>query len=435
MKVVYLYCESNVIRIPFYKYENGIKRDEELFSLFCKNNGIWDAKNQQFLFPRNSGDNFIRGIVSKNVSIYVLVRENTSLPPEIHGFLERPWKKETADHEISQYEISQKSCLPLKRSFMPTALPLPSTLSSVPASVPPSIPFSIKSLLEQEFYPRPPEKFDAYWQEKLEDSMRAVKYSSRTVQAYLYYNRLICRTLQKPPEKIRPPDITQFLAGMEKNRAFSASSINLAISAVKYFYKSVYLDNIVKDQRRPHSDKKIPMILDTTEILKILGAEKNLKHLLLLVLAYSSGLRVSEVVALKKEHIDQNRKVIYVDQGKGRKDRLTVLSERANLLLNRYYGINKINVWLFPGKPQNNHLSIRSAQYIFDRAVEKANIVKKVSIHSLRHSFATHLLENGTDIRYIQALLGHTSLRTTERYTHVARGNILNIKSPFDGIC
>jgi site-specific recombinase XerD len=160
--------------------------------------------------------------------------------------------------------------------------------------------------------------------------------------------------------------------------------------------------------------------------------EKNPKHRLLLMLVYSSGLRVSEVVALKKEHIDLSRKVIHVRLGKGRKDRCTLLSEKAAQFIGEYCAYFDIETWLFPGQREARPLTIRSAQHIFDKAVRCAGIAKKVSIHSFRHSFATHLLESGTDIRYIQTLLGHSNIRTTERYTHVACRNVLSIKSPLD---
>ena len=208
----------------------------------------------------------------------------------------------------------------------------------------------------------------------------------------------------------------------------------MAISALKFFYNKILRSDIVKDQRRPRHDKRLPMVLSKDEVMKILNAEKNLKHRFLLTLVYSSGLRVSEVVALKKEHIDLSRKVIYIKRGKGRKDRCTLLSEKAARLFAEYCKITEIKNWLFPGQPATSPLSIRSAQKIFEKATHQADIHKEVSIHSLRHTFATHLLENGTDIRYIQNLLGHSSLRTTERYTHIAKGSILNIISPLDAM-
>jgi len=151
-------------------------------------------------------------------------------------------------------------------------------------------------------------------------------------------------------------------------------------------------------------------------------------------MVYSSGLRVSEVVTLKRENIDLARRIIHIRLGKGRKDRFTILSEKAADLLIKYCAVNNIKTWLFPGQPSSHHLSIRSAQHIFDNAVNRAEINKKISIHGLRHAFATHLLESGTDIRYIQELLGHTNIRTTERYTHIARRNVLKIQSPLDSM-
>jgi site-specific recombinase XerD len=277
-----------------------------------------------------------------------------------------------------------------------------------------------------------PEKLSEHWRAKLETELRSRKYSLQTRRAYIYYNRLICRTLQKPPEQIQPDDITEFLALMEKDKEYSASAMNLAISAIKFFFKYILKTDAVSEKHRPRHDGRLPMILSKEEISKIFLLEKNPKHRLLLMLVYSSGLRVSEVVALKKEHIDLSRKVIYVRLGKGRKDRSTLLSEKAAQYIVEYYKYFNTEKWIFPGQPINHHLSIRSAQYIFDKAVHRANIQKKVSIHGLRHTFATHLLESGTDIRYIQTLLGHVSIRTTERYTRVARRNVLNIKSPLD---
>jgi site-specific recombinase XerD len=238
--------------------------------------------------------------------------------------------------------------------------------------------------------------------------------------------------MQKPPEEIDQDDITHFLAVMEKDKDSSASAMNLAISAVKFFYNKVIGNRNVSERHRPKHDGRLPMVLSKTEVGKMLSLEKNPKHRLLLMLVYSSGLRVSEVVALKKEHIDFSRKVIHVRLGKGRKDRCTLLSEKAAQFIGEYCGYYDIKTWLFPGQPAARPLTIRSAQHIFDKAVRQAGIAKKVSIHSLRHSFATHLLESGTDIRYIQDLLGHSNIRTTERYTHVARRSVLSIASPLD---
>jgi site-specific recombinase XerD len=192
--------------------------------------------------------------------------------------------------------------------------------------------------------------------------------------------------------------------------------------------------SIVSGLRRPHQDKRLPSVLSEKEIRSLLECTRNPKHKLLLMLVYSSGLRVSEVVALKWADIDLDRKTVFVRSAKGRKDRYTILSERIARSIKDYYDNHGMNGWLFPGVPANHHITIRSAQKIFAQALRNAKVQKSASIHSLRHAFATHLLENGTDIKYIQALLGHTSIKTTERYTHVARNAVLKIRSPLDSI-
>jgi site-specific recombinase XerD len=238
--------------------------------------------------------------------------------------------------------------------------------------------------------------------------------------------------MQKTPEQMNSADIKNYLAYLDGTRDLAASSMNLAISALKFFYRNVIKRDIIDEQHRPRQDKKLPGVLSRTEVKHLLDNELNPKHRLLLMLVYSSGLRVSEVVALKKNHIDFSRKTILISSGKGRKDRYTLLSDRAADFLEEYCSMYKISTWIFPGQNPAQHLSIRTAQTVFENALNKAQITKSASIHSLRHTFATHLLESGTDIRYIQDLLGHSSLRTTERYTHVARRSVLRIQSPLD---
>ncbi|GMQ64596.1 hypothetical protein AN2V17_38340 [Vallitalea sp. AN17-2] len=149
---------------------------------------------------------------------------------------------------------------------------------------------------------------------------------------------------------------------------------------------------------------------------------------------YSSGLRVGEVVKLKINDIDSQRMLIKIEQGKGNKDRYVMLSESILLQLRKYYKEYRPNKWLLEGADKDKHITERTVQRIFKNACEKGYVMKKVSVHSLRHSFATHLLESGTDIRYIQELLGHSSSKTTEIYTHVTNKNIMSIKSPLDDI-
>ncbi len=178
----------------------------------------------------------------------------------------------------------------------------------------------------------------------------------------------------------------------------------------------------------------MPVVLSKEEVAKILLALYNLKHKAILMLIYSAGLRVGEVVRLKIEDIDGKRMLIHVKGSKGRKDMHTILSLKALEILRQYWEKYKPVKWLFKGAKKGRHLSIRSVDKIFRNACNKAGIKKDASVHTLRHSFATHLLEGGTDLRYIQELLGHAHSRTTEIYTHVSTKSLGKIMSPLDTI-
>ena len=210
--------------------------------------------------------------------------------------------------------------------------------------------------------------------------------------------------------------------------------MNIIINALKFYYGEILKKNFIYEVKRPKKDKKLPVVLSREEIAKILSSVDNIKHRALLMLAYSAGLRVGEVVKLKPEDIDANRKLICVKGSKGRKDRYTLLSNTAMDVLRKYWKRYRPHKWLFEGAKEGMHLSTRTADKIFRNACKKAGINKEVSFHSLRHSFATHLLESGTDLRYIQELLGHAHSKTTEIYTHVSRKNLGKIVSPIDTI-
>jgi site-specific recombinase XerD len=428
MEVVYLYYESGSIRVPYFGF---ISQFYSLFTHEC--GGIWNNEFRGFLFAKRIT---LQRLCSMIVDVpCVVVDETAAEPVKLSGFLERTW-----EHFSGMLCDCQNPTADIVRHQSPPEIPQRETdyqqLTEYSGKASSGENSSVKStdaifLIEP---PPAPELFAGQWCFLLEMELRARKYSIRTMRLYLYFNQLLCRTVKKRPEEIATEDITCFLANVEKTRDYSASSINLAISAIRFFYREVFKNGVVIEPHRPRHDKRLPVILSKEEIVNVLRLERNPKHRLLLMLVYSSGLRVSEVVALKKEHVDLARKVIYVRLGKGRKDRCTLLSEKAAAFLVEYYTLYDIETWLFPGQPPNRHLSIRSAQHIFDKAVRHAAIPKDISIHGLRHTFATHLLESGTDIRYIQSLLGHTTLRTTERYTHVARRSVLNIKSPLDTI-
>ncbi len=192
--------------------------------------------------------------------------------------------------------------------------------------------------------------------------------------------------------------------------------------------------NFVFAIKRPKKDRKLPAVLSREEISKLLSSIANVKHKAILMLTYSAGLRVSEVVKLKLEDIDTERKLIHIRGAKGRKDRYTILSDVAMNTLKLYIESYHPENWLFPSKEDNSYITVRTVQRIFEDACNKAEIKKDVTVHSLRHSFATHLLESGIDLRYIQELLGHKSSKTTEIYTHVSNRDLGKIQSPLDCI-
>jgi Site-specific recombinase XerD len=206
------------------------------------------------------------------------------------------------------------------------------------------------------------------------------------------------------------------------------------MNSIKFYFTNILKRDFIYEIRRPKNDKKLPKVLSQEDIVKIFSSIKNIKHKAILMLVYSGGLRVSEIVALKISDIDSKRMMIHVQMAKGRKDRYTVLSEVALKILREYVRVVKPNNWLFQGENEENHIAVRSVQSIFSQAVARAGINKECTVHTLRHSFATHLLENGISLRYIQELLGHASSKTTEIYTHVTKSSINRIKSPLDDI-
>jgi len=271
------------------------------------------------------------------------------------------------------------------------------------------------------------------WLHPLKEELAARKYSPRTAAAYMRYNKQLLKHTSKNPNQINATDIKNYLSDLAE-KGVSATTINTAISAIKFYYGQMLNRKFTYDIKRPRKERKLPVVLSPAEIQKLLSATTNLKHKTLLMLIYSSGLRVSEAVSLKNEDIDTDQKVIHIKGGKGRKDRYTILAETAIKTLKEYQQTYNPQKWLFPGANPTRHISARTAQAIFKTALKKAGIQKPATVHSLRHSFATHLLENGIDIRYIQKLLGHKSTKTTEIYTHVTTRTLTRIKSPLDTI-
>ena len=183
---------------------------------------------------------------------------------------------------------------------------------------------------------------------------------------------------------------------------------------------------------RPRKEFRLPSVLSVGEVTALLDSIRNVKHRAIVMLMYSAGLRVSEVIKLKTENIDAQRHLVQVKGGKRKKDRYTILSDTALDYLRYYWKIYKPEKWLFPGQRRGGHITARTVQHIVGAARKRAGITKRFSTHVLRHSFTTHLLEQGTDLRYIQELLGHKGPKTTQIYTHVTRKDIARITSPLD---
>lgn len=270
--------------------------------------------------------------------------------------------------------------------------------------------------------------------EDLRRELVSRKYSPKTIKAYLHYNKDFLRFAKKKPLDVANEDIKNYLFYLADQKDASASTLNLAINALKFYYFIILKRKFVYEIKRPKKDKKMPVVLSREEVSRIFSSVTNVKHKAILMLTYSAGLRVSEVVKLKVEDIDIQRKLIRIRSGKGRKDRYSILSEVALETLQEYLKEYKPQKWLFLGQRKDKHLTERTTQKIFENACKKAGIRKEVTLHSLRHSFATHLMESGVDIRYIQELLGHKSSKTTEIYTHVSNRDLGKIKSPLDSL-
>lgn len=262
-----------------------------------------------------------------------------------------------------------------------------------------------------------------------------VRYSSSTKNAYTFMFREFLRSIYpKPLHQINKWDIMQFQRHLVAERNVSRSYQNQSINAIKFYLEHVLgQDRQLFELDRPKKEQKLPEVLSAEEVGKILQSTSNLKHKTMLTTLYSAGLRMGELLNLKIRDIDSDHMRIWIREGKGCKDRLTTLSPYLLKLLRAYYLEYRPLDYLFEG-PDAKQYSASSVRKVLKRAVDKAGIIKKVRPHTLRHSFATHLLEQGTNLRYIQSLLGHTSPKTTEIYTHVSSKNLEEIRSPLDAM-
>ena len=265
--------------------------------------------------------------------------------------------------------------------------------------------------------------------------LKELRYSESTIRTYAdLFQEFINYHFRYDIRDIDEPTIIAYIRYLVMERKVSTSYQNQAINAIKFYYEKV-----LGGQRkfyfieRPIREKTLPVVLSEEEIKQIFSNIRNIKHKAILMIGYSAGLRVSEIVNLKVNDIDSDRMQIRISQSKGKKDRYTILAIKTLDILRQYFEVYHPNDWLFEGLKGQKY-STRSVQEILKNAAKLAGIRKMITVHTLRHSFATHLLEHGTDIRYIQTLLGHQTVHTTEIYTHISTKYIGQIKSPVDNL-
>jgi integrase/recombinase XerD len=269
--------------------------------------------------------------------------------------------------------------------------------------------------------------------QRMIEDLKLRNLAPRTIQVYVERVASFAKHFGKSPDRLGAADVRAYLLYLVNEKHASWSYYNQALCALRFLYrvtlgKRWVLDGVVC----PKQQKKLPVVLSPAEVTQFFEAIPGLKHRAILMTAYAAGLRVSEVVALRVDDIDSRRMVIRVRQAKGRKDRYVMLSPRLLEILRRYWKAARPTKLLFPGQGPENPLNVRTVQKACRQAPEAAGLGKHVTVHTLRHSFATHLLEAGTNIRTIQILLGHRSLKTTAVYTHVSAAALEATQSPLD---
>jgi len=270
---------------------------------------------------------------------------------------------------------------------------------------------------------------------KMIRAMELKNLSANTQRAYLAAVSGLAKHYRQSPNQISKEMIEDYLLYLKNDKGNAPNSCGLVLTGLRFFYHNVMQHQVAVNYSIGKKPRKLPSVLSMEQISKIIKAPGNLKHRLILMTTYAAGLRASEVIALKAEHIDSERMLIKVVDAKGRKDRYTMLSSRLLGELRCYYRKYRPKTYLFPSsfkKGKSTPLSYESVRRIYENARKKAGVTKGSGIHTLRHSFATHLLEAGFDIRKIQVLMGHTRLSTTMIYLHVSRETLSKIPSPLD---
>lgn len=257
--------------------------------------------------------------------------------------------------------------------------------------------------------------------------------AARTQRAYVGWMARLVSATGVPADELLESKVRTYLADLSRH-GLSSSTLNQAISAVRFFFNGVLHRDWSLEIHYQRAPQRVPVTLAPEEVARLLAAVPGLRERAAMEIAYAAGLRLSEVLNVKLSDIDSERMILRVDQGKGKKDRNVMLSPALLETLRAYWRESKPRIWLFPGHPPKRPLNASVIQRAFIVAKQVARITKPVSFHSLRHSFATSLLESGVNVRTIQALLGHSSLGTTERYTHVAGDYLRETRSPLDAL-
>jgi integrase/recombinase XerD len=266
------------------------------------------------------------------------------------------------------------------------------------------------------------------------EDMQVRNFSPHTQNSYVQQVSLFARHFSKSPEVLGPEEIRSYQVYLTNEKKLAPSSILIAVSALRFLYKVTLhrdwcLEDIIPAPKRP---QKLPIVLSPEEVRQFLSCVQSTKHRTILTICYAAGLRISEAVRLKVTDVDSERMVIRVEQGKGQKDRYVMLSPKLLQILRAWWPVDKPKQWLFPGDRVDSHIRSDAVELACQKAHRRCGIAKPVTPHSLRHCFATHLLESGTDVRTIQLLLGHRSLATTARYLRIATSKVCSTASPLD---
>jgi integrase/recombinase XerD len=272
--------------------------------------------------------------------------------------------------------------------------------------------------------------------DRMQEDLLLKAYSPHTQKAYLRCARHFASHYMRSPEEMGEQEVRDFLFYLVRDRNASPATLDMYVNALKFLYNiTLKRPEEVKGISHPKRPKTLPVILSPEEVLRVFAAIRSVKHKAIIATAYAAGLRISEVCGLRIADIDSQRMRIHVRSGKGKKDRYVMLGGTLLALLRQYYQKGRPQGdYLFPGQKPQRHISTTTVSRVLQKVIRETGLSKKVTMHTLRHCFATHLLEAGTDIRILQVLLGHSSIRTTLRYTHITDRLVQKLVSPLDMI-